>query len=74
MPEAFQRCVDSYQATAPDVQNEGFNGYMETEVTFQVRDLEAFGVLWRDSMVYPSDRQQWYQMIKTGIDKFNEGM
>lgn len=72
MPEAFQRCIHSYKATAPDVQNEGFNGYMETEVTFQVSDLEAFGTLWRDSMVYPSDRQRWYQMIKTGIDKFNE--
>jgi hypothetical protein len=72
MPEQFQRAISSYTATSPDVANEGFNGYMEVKVSFVVRDLEAFTELYKQGYVFPSDRSQWYQFIKNGIDKFNE--
>lgn len=72
MPTRLQQAVTSYQSTSPDIQGEEFNGYMETKVTFTVRDLEEFTKLWHDSYVYPSDRQQWYQMIRSGIDNWKE--
>ena len=64
LPELFQRAVSKYTATAPDVEHEGFTGYMETKVTFELRDLEQFNVLWQKSYVFPSDRAQWYHFIR----------
>ncbi len=72
MPKKFQQAIQSYSATAPDVENEGFNGYMETNVTFIVKDLDMFSALWKESYVYPSDRQRWYHMICNGIDNFKD--
>jgi hypothetical protein len=72
MPEEFARAVDSYTATAPDMQGEGFNGYMEVKATFYVKELKAFTDLWHKSYVYPSDRATWYHVIKNGIDKFKD--
>ncbi len=72
MPKRMQQAVTSYQSTSPDVEGEEFNGYMETKVTFVVQDLDKFTKLWHDSYVYPSDRQQWYQMIRSGIDNWKE--
>ena len=62
----------SYEATAPDMPGEGFNGYMEVNATFVLRDLQEFGKLWDDSRVYPSDRVEWYHGIKRGLDKWDK--
>lgn len=66
-PEEFQVCVESYTATAPDVAMEGMNGYMETNVTFEVKDLARFSKLYQESYVFPSDRAKWYGTVKNGI-------
>jgi hypothetical protein len=71
MPEKFQNAVVSYQATSPDVGNEGFNGYMEVDATFLIKDLTKFGELWYEAFVYPSDRQKWYYGIRNGLDKID---
>lgn len=64
-PEEMQNAVHSYSATAPDIQNEGFNGYMETKVTFEIKDLDVFSKLYKSSYVYPSDRTKWYYKVKS---------
>lgn len=64
MPEQFQRAVDKYEATTPDVQSEGFAGYMETHVTFHLRNLDDFTKLWNESYKFPSDRAEWYHKVK----------
>lgn len=69
MPELLQRAVVSYTSTAPDYENEGFNGYMEIKVTFMLRDLDEFNVLWNESRVYPSDRADWYDFIRNNVSK-----
>ena len=66
-PEEFQVCVSSYTATSPDVAMEGMNGYMETIVTFEVKDLVRFGKLYEASYVFPSDRSKWYASVKKGL-------
>lgn len=65
-PEKFQKAIASYTSTAPDFEGEGFNGYMEVEVEFEIRDLEAFAQLYHASYKLPSDRAQWYHNIKNG--------
>lgn len=64
-PEEMQNAVHSYSATAPDIQHEGFNGYMETKVTFEIKDLEQFSKLYKSSYTYPSDRAKWYYKVKS---------
>ena len=64
MPEELQRAVVNYTATSPDMDGEGFNGYMEVKATFSIKDLEAFNDLWKKSYIYPSDRAEWYAFIK----------
>lgn len=71
MTEDFHRAVQSYEATSPDMQHEGIKGYMEVEATFVIKDLTAFGTLWQQSMVYPSDRTKWYHVIYSGINNCN---
>jgi hypothetical protein len=71
MPQKFQRAVSSYTCSAPDVDNEGFAGYMEVKAIFHIKDLDAFNNLWKDAYVYPSERAEWYYFIARGIDKFD---
>lgn len=66
-PEELQHAVYEYTANAPDVEHEGFNGYMETKVVFKIKDLERFTNLYKSSYVYPSDRAKWYSMVKNGM-------
>lgn len=65
-PKEFSECVISFTATAPDIDNEGFAGYMETRVSFNVTDLVAFAALHQKSYVFPSDRTQWYHAVLNG--------
>lgn len=64
LPDKFNNAVTHYSATTPDMNGEGFNGYMEVKATFFIKDLEAFNQLWKDSYIYPSDRTEWYHFIK----------
>lgn len=66
-PEEMENAVHSYSATTPNVHAEGFNGYIETNVTFMIKDLEAFSKLYKSAYVYPSDRTKWYYKIKNGF-------
>ena len=66
-PEELQHAVTSYSATTPDVEHEGFNGYIETKVTFFIKDLERFTQLYNSAYVFPSERTEWYHMIKRGL-------
>lgn len=66
-PEELQNAVDSYTASSPDIKNEGFNGYMETKVTFHIKDLEKFSALYKSAYVFPSDRTAWYYKVKSSF-------
>ena len=71
MPEEFQRAVSSYTATAPDMDGEGFNGYMEVKASFNIRDLEAFASLHNKALVYPSERVEWYGFVKHAMKNYD---
>lgn len=71
-PELLEQAVLSYQASAPQVTNEGWSGAMDTDVEWEVRDLEKFTALYNDSYVYPSDRSKWYSTVRNGLLKSNE--
>ena len=67
LPEKFSKAVSSFEATSPDMDGEGFSGYMEVKVKFVIKDLDAFNTLWKESYVFPSDRTKWYHTIKSGM-------
>lgn len=63
-PAQFQRAVYDYRATTPDIEYEGIAGYIETIVTFNIRDLELFTSLFTEcSLVTP----EWYKVVKDGL-------
>lgn len=64
-PELFHRAVSKYEATSPDMQGEGFNGYMEVKATFYIKNLAEFNNLWEKSYKLPSDRCDWYHKVKS---------
>lgn len=72
MPELMERAITDYTATSPDIQGEGFNGYMDVRATFTIRDIDAFTELWNKSYVYPSDRAEWYKFVKDNVKHCNE--
>ena len=63
-PATFQRAIHSYSATTPDVEHEGMAGYIETVVTFQIKDLETFTSLYRESSKISGE---WYNAVKNGM-------
>lgn len=71
MPERFSRAVRKYNASAPDIEHEGFNGYMETHVEFEIKDLDEFNSLWKDAAKVPTDRTEWYWKVRNGHFKSN---
>ena len=71
-PEQFTRSISSYAATPPDMASEGFNGYMEVNATFDIKNLTEFTKLWNDSYVFPSDRSKWYSLVKNSMVKCDE--
>ena len=63
-PVDFQRAVHSYNATTPNIEHEGMDGYIETVVTFHIKDLELFTSLYvKCSNITP----EWYNMVKYGL-------
>lgn len=65
MPEKFYNAVYSYEASPPNMDHEGMNGYMEVEATFYVKDLQKFSDLWYNAYKFPSDRADWYHKVKS---------
>ncbi len=63
-PTAFSEAVVRYEATSPDMNGEGFNGYMEIKATFYVNSIQIFGKLFDDSRTYPSDKCDWYHAVR----------
>lgn len=64
--EHYQKAVDSVSYTTPRFDFEGIAGYIETTITFQIKDLETFTKLymgWYSS----SNRDYYYRLVKTGI-------
>ena len=68
-PAKLQRAIHEYTSSCPDVDNEGFNGYMEIVVKFKVKDLKAFTDLYESSYKLPSDRCAWYHEVKDRFSK-----
>jgi len=62
--EKFYEAVSSFTSTSPDINGEGFNGYMEIRATFNVKDIEKFGKLYNGSYLYPTDKCEWYWKIR----------
>lgn len=65
MPEDFSKAVTRYEASTPDMNGEGFNGFMEVKATFYIKDLSSFSDLWSEAYVFPSDRSKWYHQVKS---------
>lgn len=63
-PVDFQRAVHRYSATTPNIEHEGMAGYIETVVTFHIKDLELFTSLYvKCSNITP----EWYNTVKNGL-------
>lgn len=58
--------ISSMTISSPNFQHEGFNGYIETDVVFSIRDLNVFAELWDAAYKYPSERNDFYNMIMSG--------
>lgn len=63
-PKDFQMAVYSYSATTPNVEHEGMAGYIETVVTFQIKDLELFTTLYSKCS---NTSPEWYYTVKNGL-------
>lgn len=44
--EAFSSCVANIKITSPQHQHEGMAGYIETDVTIEIKGLTSFAELW----------------------------
>lgn len=64
--DRFSKAISKVELTAPDYAHEGINGYLETKVTFEVRDLTEFSKLYSSS--YDSDKTMvlYTQLKKVG--------
>jgi len=58
----FEQAIFKYSASSPAYQYEGVAGYIETIVTFEIRDLEKFSNLYNQYNKLPN-RDIWYYNI-----------
>lgn len=63
--EKYQQAVNSVSYTSPNYEAEGFNGYIETTITFEVKDLKAFTELYMLWYTYDK-RTEFYHSLKQG--------
>lgn len=61
--EKFPDAVHKVNFTRPDVEGEGFAGYIETKVEFDIRSLEAFFLIWVATTISPEE----YHRIRKAI-------
>ena len=66
--EYFQKAVDSVSYTSPRFDFEGMAGYIETTITFQIKDLEIFSKLYKE-WYYSPHRDYYYRLAKTGLNE-----
>lgn len=66
-PEEFSKAIVRYTSSAPNIEHEGMNGYMETVVKFEVKNLAEFSKLYDGSYIFPSDRAKWYHTVRNGM-------
>lgn len=59
----FVRAVVETSFKRPDIDNEGFNGYVETEVTFHVADLKEFTNAYYSTIM----TAETYQLARAGL-------
>lgn len=61
--DKFEQAVTSFKSSAPNFTGEGFNGYIEVSVEFEIKNLTVFAELfsaWYDS----PRRSEFYADIK----------
>jgi hypothetical protein len=63
----FQQAIQKFTSSAPNFDGEGFNGYIEVEVIFYIKDLKLFSEIYEAGYVYPSERSKWYNAIKNNF-------
>lgn len=59
-------CIHRIEFTSPDMEGEGFSGYMETSVKFLVNDLTLFAKLRKEAYDFCFSKDGWYEIIKNG--------
>lgn len=59
--------IYSFEVKRPDVESEGYHGYIETLVTFQIKDLEKFVELYNKPNPNNTD-WDWYHKV-LGVNK-----
>lgn len=65
--EKFQKAVNAFTSSAPNFKEEGFIGYIEVHVTFQIKDLACFSELYESSYIFPTERAKWYAALKNNF-------
>lgn len=59
----FVESINSISFKKPDIENEGFNGFIETEVTFDVGNIETFAKCYKEVVI----NTEIYWMIRDGL-------
>lgn len=66
--EDFEQAINNVQFSSPNFAHEGLAGYIEVDVTFDVKDLKKFAEIYLN--YYELDhriKQKLYTQIKTGL-------
>ena len=61
--DKFADAVEMFTCGRPDLGSEGFNGYIEVEVIFTIRNLETFSKIWY-AWYSDANRDKIYKMAK----------
>ena len=65
----WEQAVSEVTYTAPQFKYEGVAGYVETKVTFKVKDLSKFVELWNRWVSLPIDkRTKFYRLVANDGD------
>lgn len=63
-PQKFEQAIREYSASSPNFRSEGFNGYIETTVIFEIADIANFSKLYNEYYSLPDDmRSKWYSSL-----------
>ena len=61
--EKFSNAISSFKLTSPNFSAEGFNGYIEVTVEFELRSLTSFAEIYDSWYEYPR-RSEFYADIR----------
>ena len=59
----FADAIESFSCNRPNLEAEGFNGYIEVEVIFNIRNLQTFSKIWHSWYASPN-RDKIYKMAR----------